>query len=125
MKIVRYFGVGGVAAILDLLIFSTMVKWFEFNWFYVALLSFIIATGVNYFLSIKYVFQSGVRFIRSHEIFLVFFVSAIGLSVNQIVLWLLIEVAMLDEVVSKIVASGTVFIWNFMARNSFIFRPPS
>ena len=124
MKIVRYFGVGGAAAVLDLLIFTTMVKGFQFDWFYVALLSFMIATGANYYLSIKYVFHSGARFTRSNEIFLVFFVSAIGLGVNQFVLLMLIEVAMIDEVVSKMVASSTVFIWNFVARNSFVFRSP-
>jgi putative flippase GtrA len=124
MKIIRYFGVGGVAGLLDLSIFTIMVKGFHFDWFYVALLSFIIATGVNYYLSIKYVFQSGVRFSLRNEIFLVFFVSAIGLAVNQFVLLLLIEVAVIDAVVSKMVATSAVFIWNFVARNSFVFRSP-
>jgi len=52
MKIVRYLFVGGVAAAIDIGIFSVAVKGFGFDWFFVALVSFLLATAVNYLLSI-------------------------------------------------------------------------
>lgn len=122
MRVVRYFFVGGIAAAIDISIFSVAVKVLEFDWFVVALYSFVIATAVNYMLSIRYVFESGVRFKRQAEVSLVFLVSGIGLVINQSVLWLLIEAVILDEVLSKLIATGSVFLWNYTARSLFIFK---
>ena len=122
MKLVRYFFVGGAAAAVDIGIFTVAVKGFGLDWFFVALVSFLLATAVNYLLSIRYVFESGVRFKKQAEVSLVFLVSGIGLVINQSVLWLLIEPAGIDEVLSKLMATGTVFLWNYMARSRFIFK---
>jgi len=122
MKIVRYFFVGGVAATIDIGIFSFAVKELEFDWFLVALFSFVLATAVNYLLSIRYVFESAIRFQKQAEVSLVFLVSGIGLVINQSVLWLLIEMAGIDAVVSKLIATGTVFFWSYMVRSRFIFK---
>jgi putative flippase GtrA len=122
MKIVRYFFVGGAAAAVDIGIFTVAVKGLQFDWFFVALFSFVLATAVNYVLSTRYVFESGVRFKKQAEISLVFLVSGIGLVINQSVLWLLIEVANLEEVLSKVMATGAVFAWNYTARSRYIFK---
>jgi len=122
MRVVRYFFVGGIAAAIDIGIFGVAVKILKFDWFVVALCSFVIATAVNYMLSIRYVFESGIRFTRQAEVSLVFLVSGVGLVVNQSVLWLLIEAVNLDEVLSKLVATGTVFLWNYTSRSLFIFK---
>jgi len=122
MRIVRYFFVGGVAATVDIGIFAVAVKGFGLGWFFVALFSFVLATAVNYLLSVRYVFESGVRFKKKAEVSLVFLVSGIGLFINQCVLWLLIEAAGIDEVLSKLLATGTVFLWNYAARSRYIFK---
>lgn len=122
MKIARYFLVGGVAAGVDFLLFAGLVKGLGFDWKPCAVLSFSVATVVNYVLSVRHVFESGVRFKKNHEIFLVFFVSAVGLAINQGVLFFLIEEVHMDVLVSKIVGTGSVFFWNYGARRHFIFR---
>ena len=113
---------GGLAATVDIGFFTVAVKGFGFNWFLVALCSFTLATVVNYLLSIRYVFESGIRFKKQAEVSLVFLVSGIGLVINQSVLWLLIESAGIDEVLSKLMATGTVFFWNYTARSRVIFK---
>jgi putative flippase GtrA len=122
MKLVRYFLVGSVSAVIDLSIFGLCVKIWGLPWFPVAICSFVLATAVNYVLSVQHVFESGVRYSRRNEITLVFLVSAIGLVINQTALWVLIESYDLDELVSKVLASGSVFFWNYSARNSHIFK---
>ena len=122
MKIVRYFFVGGAAAAVDIGIFTVALKVFGYSWFFVAILSFLLATAANYLLSIRYVFESGVRFKKQAEVSLVFLVSGVGLVLNQSVLWLLIETAGIDEVLSKLMATGVVFLSNYMARSRFIFK---
>ena len=122
MNIVRYSFVGAFAAAVDITIFGVAVKIFEFNWFNIAILSFMVATSVNYFLSIGLVFKSEVRFSRRHEISLVFIVSTIGLIANQIALIIFIEMAHFDELTSKILATSLVFFWNYSARAKYIFK---
>ena len=122
MKIVRYFLVGGVAAAVDIGVFGILTKGFGLPWFPVAFSSFTLATAINYWLSIRHVFISGVRFRRRREMTLVFFVSGIGLVLNQGILWLLIDRWSWDVIVAKIVATGCVFFWNYGARIRFIFR---
>jgi len=122
VKLIRYFCVGGVAASVDIALFAAVVQFAGLPWFLVAISSFVLATLVNYFLSIKYVFDSGVRFRKRDEVVLVFFASSLGLVANQGILWILIEVQGMHVILAKIVATGGVFFWNYAARRLFIFR---
>lgn len=122
MRILRYFLVGAVAATVDIGVFGLLVKLCELPWFPVAVLSFLLATGVNYLLSVRHVFESGVRFGRHNEIFLVFLVSAIGLCLSQAVLWVLIELLLYGVLLAKVCATGIVFFWNYGSRRYFVFR---
>lgn len=121
MKIVRYFVVGGMAAIVDIGVFFLFTSILNIGWFQSALGSFILATAVNYFLSIKYVFKSGVRFQKHHEVLLIFLVSGTGLVINQLILWLLIENMSVNMLASKVTATTLLFIWNYGLRKTVVF----
>jgi len=123
-RMARYFVVGGVAAVVDISFFFLCAKLLGFNYLAVATVGFFIATLVNYVLSVRFVFTSGVRFSRHGEIALVYLVSAVGLALNLLVLYLAISVAGLELMLSKLIATGAVFLWNFLSRNYFIFRRP-
>jgi len=122
MKIFRYAVVGGVAAAIDFAVFAVFAKGLGFNYLWVGFYGFVLATAINYILSIRHVFASGVRFGRNTEIFLVFAISAVGLSLNQLILYILIGQLGTEMLLSKIVATGMVFLWNYSARNHFIFK---
>lgn len=122
MKIIRYFFVGGTAALVDISVFGLLAKGMGLPWFPVAVFSFTLATIVNYILSVAHVFKSGSSFAKHHEILLVFIVSAVGLLVNQTILWLLIEIYAWNLMLAKIFATGSVFFWNYTMRRQFIFR---
>jgi putative flippase GtrA len=123
MKVARYFVVGSASAAIDFGLFGILLLLFgKSNWFAAAAASFIAATAFNYALSIRMVFSSGVRFARRHEVMLVFLVSAIGLAVNQSVIWVLYQVAGWNIWFAKCLATGAAFLWNYTSRNSFIFR---
>jgi len=123
MKIFRYAGVGATAAAVDFLIFAVFAKLLNFNYLAVGAIGFIIATAINYFLSIRFVFESGVRFGFRKEISLVFLISFIGLGVNQTVLYFGIGILGWEMLFIKLCATGSVFFWNFGARSQYIFKP--
>ena len=121
--IARYFLVGGAAALVDWSLFALLALWAGLPWFPCALASFLTATLVNYVLSVRYVFRSGVRFSVPHEVMMVFGVSAAGLVLNQTLMWLWIEWAHWNMMLGKIHATGVVFLWNYGIRRFYIFRP--
>jgi putative flippase GtrA len=119
-----YFMVGGIAAVVDIGGFMLLTGALRAPWFWAALASFVAAVVVNYLLSVRFVFESGVRFRRHHEAALVLAVSVIGLALNEAALWAMIELAGSGRLPAKLVATALVFLWNYGARQKFIFRAP-
>ena len=120
----RYFVVGGISACFDIGFFFVFAKLLGLHYLAVATVGFIIAVLINYSLSIRYVFTSGVRFSGAQELALVYLVSGIGLALHLLVLYAAVDRLALELMLSKLVATGSVFLWNFLARNYFVFRPP-
>jgi putative flippase GtrA len=117
----RYFVVGGVASAVDIGVFLAFAKYLGLPYLRVAAASFLLATLVNYILSVRFVFVSGQRFRRRWEVALVFAVSGAGLAWNALILWGCVELAHLDLLPAKLVATGVVFFWNYFARRMFVF----
>jgi len=117
----RYFLVGGTAACVDVGLFTLFARQLALAYQPVAAATFILATLVNYVLSIRYVFHSGRRLGRRWEIAMVYAVSAVGLAINAAILWAAVEIARLDLLPAKLVATGCVFFWNYLARRLLVF----
>ena len=121
MKVIKYFFVGGTAAIFDISLFSLFTIYLGYPWVPVSIATFIIATLINYYLSINFVFISGEKFPIKQEILLVFLVSTVGIVINIMILWIFIEVFDFHLLLSKIISSGSVFAWNYLLRYKYIF----
>lgn len=123
MKIARYFFVGAASAAVDFGLFGVLLLTLgNESWFGAAAVSFVAATAFNYLLSVRLVFSSGVRFTRTNEVLLVFVVSLVGLILNQSAIWFLYKIAGWHIWLSKCMATALAFLWNFTARNNYIFR---
>jgi putative flippase GtrA len=120
-RIARYFLVGGAAACVDIGLFMLFAQYLGFPYLRVSAASFVAATFVNYFLSVRFVFVSGVKFAKRWEIALVFLVSVVGLGLNQLILAACVELAAFNLLLAKLTATGTVFFWNYLARRLFVF----
>ena len=121
MILIKYFFVGGAAALLDIGLFIFFAGYLVWPWGPVAVGTFILATLVNYFLSINYVFESGIRHQKKIEILAVYAVSFFGLVLNQLVLYFAIVLMASSLIVAKVCATAIVFFWNYFSRKFFIF----
>ena len=121
MKVVRYFFVGAISALVDLSLYTFYAINLDYNYLLVAAFSFIFATFVNYFVSVRLVFQSGTRFSKRHEITAVFVASTVGLVINLSILYLLVDSFAMNSFLSKIAATVFVFVWNYSIRAYYIF----
>jgi len=120
--IILYFFVGGIAALTDLFIFYVFANQLGFNYLLITIIGFVVATFVNYLLSIKFVFHTGARYARGAEIIITYMVSAIGLIVHISVLFLLIDFLQFEKMLSKIIAIVSAFMFNFLLRKYYVFK---
>jgi putative flippase GtrA len=121
MPLVKYFFVGAAAAVVDISLFIFFANYLGWHWIPVSICTFLLATLVNYLLSIRFVFESGARHLKHIEIIGVFTISTLALLINQIVLFIAIEWFGWHFIISKIIATSAVFFWNYFGRSRLIF----
>jgi putative flippase GtrA len=85
-----------------------------------AIAGFIAGTSTNYLIS-KYMVFQGEPQSRSVEVFLVFLISGIGLLWLELGLYLLTDIYGMHYLLSKLVMTAVVFLWNFFARKFFMY----
>jgi putative flippase GtrA len=106
---------------VDIGLFMLFARGFGLPYLRVAAATFTVATLLNYFLSVRFVFVSGLRYTPRWELALVFAVSLMGLGINQLILSLGVDRWGFDLLLSKLAATGSVFFWNYFARRLIVF----
>ena len=120
-RIFRYLAVASAGAVVDLVIFSALVYGVGIHYLWAGVGGFLLATLVNYLLSVRFVFQGGARFPRVMELGVIYAVSATGLLWHQLILYVSVETLHLHVMMGKFAALGLVFFWNYLLRKNFIF----
>lgn len=111
---------GGIAAVVDvglLVIFTSLLGiWY----FYSAIASYTIGMIVNYILNKYFNFQN-----KSRRIVLQFgifaSVAAVGLLLNQIILYVLVDLAGMWYLTAKFFALAVVMVWSFFGHKEITF----
>lgn len=114
------FGIVGVIAfIIDYSLLYILTEYFNVFYLFSSIVSFIVSLLFNYIASIKWVFdvnkKQGLKEISTFVI-----LSVIGLGINQLGLYLMVEKIAIHYMISKIVTTIIVMIWNFITRKIFI-----
>lgn len=127
-QFISYFFVGGVAAIVEWVMFFIFANVLQINYFVSTVIAFVFSTTANWILGRITTFKDNNTYKdkKAKEAFLVFVVSAIGLLFNLILMYLFVTVmgfdSSLGKTLSKIAATGIVFIWNFLIRKLVIYK---
>jgi len=120
LKFLKFGIVGGTGVIVD----------FSFTWLckeklhiqkYIAnSIGFTIAATTNWFLNRIWTFHShNPEVLNEYSRFLI--ISAIGLGINSLVLWILTDKFKLNFYLSKLGAIAVVTVWNFFANYYYTF----
>lgn len=120
-KLYQYIVVGGISALVDIVLFLALKSMLPVHYLIIATFTFIFATLVNYVLCTRYVFRDQYRHSSQKRIFLVYVVSGIGLILHHSMLMFCFEGLALPILFSKIIAMGSAFGWNFLSRKHFVF----
>ena len=116
-----YVGVGGTAALVEWSVFYLAIRLTGMHYAFAGLAGFAVATYVNYLLSSRVAFTRRDAVSARIEMTQVYLVSVLGLLVNLTAMTAAVEWLGLDPMIGKIGGTGVAFIWNYGARQFWVF----
>ncbi len=115
------FGVVGVIAfVIDYGLLALLTEVFSVNYLVSATISFTVSVIFNYIASMRYVFTHKEDMSRRREFVIFVILSVIGLLINNLCMWAGVELAGIHYLITKIVATAIVMVWNFVTRKIFL-----
>lgn len=115
------FGIVGVIAfVIDYGFMVLLTEVFGFPYLISTTVSFIISVIFNYFASMRFVFKRKDDMSRRREFIIFVVLSVIGLVINDVFMWLMVDFLFIDYRISKIVVTFIVAVWNFVTRKIFL-----
>lgn len=113
--------VGGISAAIEFGLLILFVEQALLDYLIANTLAFVLTNIVTYSLSRRFVFNAKSSSNKTQEAGLFALCLLGGLIVNQVVMWMLVQVN-IDYRLAKVVAIGITVIWNFFTRKYFVFR---
>ena len=125
IQLFRYLFVGGTAFLVDFGFLWALHDLLEFHYLVAATISFIAGLTVNYLMSIVWVFNNKTLSNRFMEFVVFSIIGVIGLGLNLLIMWFFTDIVFGNTgyyyLLSKIISTAIVFLWNFFARKVVLF----
>ena len=112
--------VGLVATIIDFLLLFLFKELFNINTIIANTLSFSISVIFNYLASIKWVFIVNKEKSETANVIVFIVFSVIGLLINDLLMYICIDKLRIYYMISKVIATLIVMIFNFITRKLFL-----
>lgn len=119
-KIIRFGIVGFIATIIDFILLFIFKELLNINVIIANTLSFTISVIYNYIASIKYVFDVDKNKNGKIQFILFIIFSVLGLILNNLILYLLTSRLNIYYLLSKVIATIFVMVFNFITRKKFL-----
>ena len=119
-QIMKFGVVGVIAFVIDFGVMVFLTEVFGIDPVISATVSFIISVIFNYAASMRYVFSHREGMSRTREFIIFVVLSAIGLGINDLLIWAGTDLASFDYRLVKFFATAVVMVWNFVTRKIFL-----
>ena len=119
----QFFGFAAVGVVGTAAHFATLlvlVQKFHMDPVWSSVIGFIVGAAVNYLLSYRVVFRSRKRHVEAMSQF--FTVAGVGLLLNAAIMAFAVQTLGWHYLLSQILATGTVLLWNFAGNRFWTFR---
>lgn len=123
-QFVRYLVTGGLAFVVDFLLFAFFLYKLEWYYLFANFIGLLAGLVLNYIMSVVWVFSECKRDFEEKKTveFGVFAVIGfLGVGLNQLLMYLMVDGAHMNEMLSKMIAAVLVLLWNFGARKIMLF----
>lgn len=121
IQMFRYFITGGLAFIIDVVALFILTEYMNIYYLYSATIAFSLGLVTTYIFSIFWVFSKRKFDSKAKELLVFILIGLIGISLNVLFIWLFTEYLNLYYLISKIISTIIVFIWNFFAKKIILF----
>jgi len=121
IQFARYLIVGGIAFLFDFLTLFFFTEIIILHYLISNILGFIVGLVINYSLSISWVFNKRTLGSKSAEFTVFAIIGIIGLALNELFLWIFTDAFGVYYLISKLIATLLVLIWNFVSRRFILF----
>lgn len=128
-ELFRYVIVGAVSFLFDfgilMFFYNVMGLYIPYGLYIATVLGFVGGLALNTYLSVKFVFidnsQAKNNSFKWHDGASVFLIGIIGLLLTEIGMFVGVEILNIYYVLTKIIVTAIVFLWNYWARRRFVF----
>jgi len=121
-QIVRFGIVGVIAFVIDYSVLLLLTEVAGIHYLISSAVAFLVSVIFNYILSITFVFETDKSQSKGVQFGLFAVMSAGGLGINQLMMWLLSDVMFIPYQLSKFLATAVVMVYNFVTRKLFLER---
>ena len=119
-QIIKFGFVGGTSFVIDAGILFLLTEFCGIHYLLSGAISFTASVIYNYMLSIKWVFDAKKDVNKVQELAVFIGLSVLGLGLNQLLMWLFVDIFHIYYMLSKIIATAIVMVYNFVTRKLFI-----
>lgn len=119
MEIVRFCLVGGGCFIIDYGLLYILTEYGGINYWYSSGISFTTTVLLNYWLCVVFVFH-GAKKQTKRQAAIFIGSSVAGLVINQVCMWLLVDILTIYYMYAKLVATAVVTVWNYVMKRKAI-----
>ena len=112
---------GGLATIVDWGVYSIGIYIIKINYVYSVTFSFLLGSITNFSLNKYLNFKN--KYKKLHYQFLVYLIIAIpGLLLTILLMWMMIDVLLMNLFLSRIITTGVVLIYNYLGHRYLTFN---
>ena len=119
-QFVLYLVVGGIATVVEWILFYILNGVGHIHYMGSTAIAFIVSTFANWMCGRILLFQKTKNIWK--ELLEIYVTSIAGLFMNLLIMWLAVETFGIHEMISKMAATGIVFMWNFLVRKFVIYK---
>lgn len=117
-----YFVVGLGATLIEWILFWLLTERLSINYLVATTIAMFISTFANWAFGRLLMFSGAKNGSLIKEIFQVYLVSIIGWLANMLLMYVMVEKLVIFQMFAKIVATGVVFIYNYLIRKVVIYK---
>lgn len=119
-QLMKFVVVGGLSFVLDFIIYYVLTNFFSVYYLIAGFFSFSLSLIFNYLMSMKFVFKSKDDLKKTHEFAIFVTLSVMGLGLNLLSLYILVDIFKMNDLIAKVFVAGIVMIFNFVTRKIFL-----
>ena len=116
-----YLIVGGIATVGEWVFFWLCGTALSLHYALSTVIAYLLSTLVNWGAGRLLVFKKGTGSLWQ-ELFKIYLAAAAGLGMNLGIMFVCVDLLHMNEMLSKILATGIVFLFNFLIRKLYIYK---